>query len=538
MKDAHTREQHGRIAENQSEPGEVPFDPEFRENSAAIDWKLLSSSIVFALCIAPTLVSYVPYFFKWDDSEYLWRSINVSRAFWSGHRHELINAFVSIRPPIMTLLGLPWGPLWSWDAAGKCFITLTTIMAALVACCLFLLLRIGLKPLYLAIASACVFAALGPYPSGAHAHLSATGFLVDSLFAWNAFAAMLLIPYEAATRSSSTRADLVRGVLWGLIFSLGAMTKVSFLYFILLILPILFVVRMRHSGRRSALTTLTTLGLCLSPVGIYWLRYGLPALKNGWAASFGHDAPFYHIPFSQFVSEIVRESPGMLLPVIFVIAGIVYLVVNRGEIAWGTKILPVLITVGFCTISLASSNRQLRYSFVGIIALPFLMAILLSGRARGAARRPAMFAAILAFCYIVAAGVPLLHRPARESIARSEAALAEAARVNAKRVLVATDSSTLNGNLMLVAIVLSPSRPEIETATLGWHAVAGLPIEDDFRVIRDSDLVIFQNKEALDVPFMNQRISEYEQYIRENFGDVPIKIADDFRIYRVCHNSH
>src|ERR1700722_7419026 len=112
--------------------------------------KLLFSTLVFAGCIVPTLVSYAPYSFRWDDSDYLWRSIAVSRAFWSGNRHELVKAMLSIRPPVMTLLGLPWGPLASWDAAGKGFITLTAVTGFFVACCLFFLLRIGLRPLYLA----------------------------------------------------------------------------------------------------------------------------------------------------------------------------------------------------------------------------------------------------------------------------------------------------------------------------------------------------------------------------------------------------
>src|ERR1700674_3209990 len=193
-----------------------------------LNGKLILSAAIFVLCIAPTIVSYAPYSFRWDDSDYLWRSVAVSKAFWSGNAHERRTAMVSVRPPVMTLLGLPWGPLASWDAAGKCFITLTAFTAFFASCCLFFLLRVGLQPLDLAIASVCLSAALGPYPTGADAHFSATAFMADSLFAWNAFAAILLIPYEATTPTSSTTDALVRGILWGTIFSVGAITKVSF----------------------------------------------------------------------------------------------------------------------------------------------------------------------------------------------------------------------------------------------------------------------------------------------------------------------
>jgi hypothetical protein len=443
---------------------------------------------------------------------------------------------VGIRPPVMTLLGLPWGPLASWDAAGKCFLTLTAFTAFFAACCLFLLLRIGLKPLYLVIASACVFAALGPYPTDADAHFWATAFMADSLFAWTAFAAALLIPYEATTPTSSTTGALVRGIFWATILLAGAMTKVSFFYFILLIVPALFAIRMRHSGLRSAFLALSSLAICSVPAAIYWLRYGLPALKNGLAASFGHDAPFYYIPLWQFLSDTVRQSPGMLLPGMLAIAAIMYLIVKRRYVAWRTILLSLLIMVGYCAICLASSNRQIRFLFPGIIAFPFLIGILISAKTYVVSRGHAVVAAIFVFCCLVAAGVPMLHRANRQSIAKSELVLAQAIESNAKHVLLATDSSTLNDCLMKVAIAVSPSRLPVESHTLSRHAAAGLPIEVDFQDIRESDLVVFQNNEALDSPRTNQRISEYEQYTRQHFGDVPSKVVDGIRIYGMSHN--
>ena len=122
-------------------------------------WLLVAA--LFAFCVAPTFISYQPYLFAWDDADYLARAIAVSRAFWSGNIHGL-GAMVSIRPPAMTWLGLPWGPLTSWEAAGKCFITLGAVISLLVALCLYLLQRIGVRPFFLVAASVCVLASLGP----------------------------------------------------------------------------------------------------------------------------------------------------------------------------------------------------------------------------------------------------------------------------------------------------------------------------------------------------------------------------------------
>jgi len=118
--------------------------------------KWLGIAAIFAFCVAPTFISYRPYVFHhWDDADYLEQSIAVSQAFWSGGVHgaahlRAIHAAVgSIRPPVMALLGLPWGRLTSWDAAGKCSLTLAAFISLLAALCLYLMLRIGVKTLFL-----------------------------------------------------------------------------------------------------------------------------------------------------------------------------------------------------------------------------------------------------------------------------------------------------------------------------------------------------------------------------------------------------
>jgi hypothetical protein len=433
----------------------------------------------------------------------------------------------------MTFLGLPWGPLASWDAAGKCFITLTAFTALSVVVTFFLLLRIGLKPLYLVIAGICVFAALGPYPVGSPLHSEATAFMVDSLFAWTAFAAILLIPYEASnlTTSSMTGA-LTRGALWAGIFSLGALTKLSFLYFIVLTIPVLLVVRARHNGQRNAFLTLISFSLCSLPVIIYWLRYGRIILDYGREASFGHTADFYFIPFSQFVSETLRQSPGLSMSLILTVVVVGYLVAKRRDLLWGTSLLPILILIGYCTICLASRNREIRFLLPGIIAFPFLIGILIPTRGQRYSRSATLMTAALLLCALVLTAIPMRHRPNKDCLSESEAVLTYAIQRNAKHVLLATDSSSLNDALMRIAIEVSPSRPPVETATLSWSDGFGRSIKDDFRDIRESDLVVFQNNEALDSPNTNRRIPEYEHYTRQCFGDAPIKV-DGLRIYGV-----
>jgi hypothetical protein len=409
--------------------------------------KWLVVAALFAVCVAPTFISYQPYLFTWDDGEYLIRSTRVSLAFWSGNAQGLVAAMVSGRPPAMTLLGLPWGRPVSWDVAGNCFVTLAAVISLLAALCLYLLLRIGVKPFLLVAASVCVFASIGPFPRGGTVHADASAFMADSLFAWTTLAAVVLIPYEARTRCSSIRGAILRGILWGSILSLGVMTKFSFLYFVVLIVPVLFFIKVHHDGPRFALTSLIAFACCSAPSALYLLRWGGSAFDTAKAASFGA-GPEYYVPPLQFLGNSIRESPGLVLSFVLTAAALVYLVIKKRLIQSLPDFLALLTVIGFCMIVLSVNNRQIRYLFPVIVALPFLTGILMSGKGQSVSRRSAALAAGLVFCGLLAAGVPTRHRAKIECLHRAGVVLGLAHRCNVKSVLLATDSPTLNVYLL------------------------------------------------------------------------------------------
>ena len=506
--------------------------------------KRLVVAALFAACVAPTFISYQPYQFAWDDAAYLLQSIRVSRAFWTGNLRGL-GAMYGIRPPAMALLGLPWILPASWDAAGTCFVTLAAVISLLAALCLYLLLRIGVKPLFLVAAGLCVLASIGPYPASppfyamsfaqeqAAAHYAATAFLADSLFAWTCAAALLLIPYEARTHCPSIRSALLRGILWGSILSLGAMTKISFFYFIVLVLPTLFLIRLRNAGMRGALASLASFACCSAPSALYLVLFGRLAFENARASSFGGVAGFYYVPFLQFLGNVIRESPGLVLSFVLTLSALVYLAIKRPTLLRRTDLLALLIVLGFGTMVLAATNRQIRFVFPAIVALPFLTAILMSDQGDPAQARSAMLAACLAFCGLLAAGVPTLHRASRLSVSRSDAVLAHAFGCNAKRILLLTDSPTLNNILMELALEVSGKGALIKAGlvkTLASPERSGVPIEEDFRAMADADELVLQDRDKLSPPFTNRRVSEYERYVRQG-GYISARVWDDVSVY-------
>jgi hypothetical protein len=492
--------------------------------------KWLAVATLFAFCVGPTFISYRPYEFMWDDADYLERAVAVSRAFWSWNLHGIGSAMVSIHPPAMTLLGLPWGPMRSWDGASNCFLSLAAATSALAALCLYLLLRIGAKPIFLATASVCVVAAIGPYPAGARMHEIATGFMADSLLAWTTVAAILLIPYEARVPCVSIRGAILRGVLWGSIFSLGVLTKLNFLYFIALITPSLFVLRLRRGGLRTALAPLIACACWSAPAAFYLLRWGRPAFEDAKGASFGKLAGFYYIPLSQFLGNTIRESPGLLISVALVVTALAYLLIKRRKILWGPDFLALLIVVIFGLVVLASHARLVRYTFPVIIAVPFLTAILMSTKGQPIRGRFAALLAGLVFCGLLAASVPTRHRASRGSFSRYDAVMAEASRCNAQHMLLATDSPTLNMNLIDLATEFGVMGNSVKVGSLAYNAIIGVPIDEDFHEIDDACEVVIQEKDHRTPFFTNQRASAYERYVRDHGYD-PVKVGDDLTVY-------
>jgi len=343
---------------------------------------------------------------------------------------------------------------------------------------------------------------------------------------------VLLIPFEARTHTNTRRGSIVRGLLWGFILSLGTMAKLSFLYFVVLIVPTLFFMKVRRDAVRSALTALIALIGCSSPLSLYLLRWGRHSFFLAKASAFGGIAGFYYSPLLQFLGGTVRESPGMGISFLLTVLALLYVLIKGNLRELWPEILALLIMVGFGITVLVSPNREIRFSFPLIITLPFLAAIFLSGKGQSVPTRTATVCAALVFCGLFVAGVPTRHRPDWRSFGRCNAVLDTVGRLHAGTILLATDSPTLNAQLMSVA-GLYASRPA-NIYSLAYQVMGGATLEEDLRQMSLADVVVFQDRPALSPPFTNQRVSEYEQYARQ-VGLGPIRVGEDISVYVMRH---
>ncbi len=356
--------------------------------------------------------------------------------------------------------------------------------------------------------------------------------MADGPFAWTALLSVLLLAYESRLHSTTTKSAVLRGILWGLISTLGTMTKLSFLYFVATVVPPLFYTMVQRSGPRAAIAALSACVCISSPCALYLALWGSYSWSLARTSSFGGVASFYYAPMFKFFFDVVRESPGIGVLVLMVLLAAGYLLAKRSS-SWA-DVLPVLIVLGYGIIVIASPNREFRFLFPVVVAVPFQLAILLSGDSTPVPKRWAMAAGSLGLLILIGGALPTRNRPQWRSFARCNAVLVAADRWKAGRIVLATDSPTLNGQLMMVAGLYS-SRPT-NIYSLAYTAMGKTPLEEDFRILRSADLIVFQNRAALSPPFTNQRVSEYEQYVKQ-VGIGPIEIADDISVYLVSRNG-
>jgi len=313
-----------------------------------------------------------------------------------------------------------------------------------------------------------------------------------------------------------------------LVFSLGALTKMSFLYFVIIIGPVLLFIRVRDSGLRTAFVWLLAFVAAAGPTTFFFLHYGRASLANAKASSFGGLAALYQVAPWQFLRVAFQASPGLALWLTLIGLAAIYLAAKNRPHPTEASFLALLLTLGFLAIVLASPNKQVRYMFPVIVAVPFLFSVVISTKKDSVSTRSAVLAACIVLPCLLGASVLTRYRTSRYSFNKAEAVLAEAGRLHASSLILATDSQTLNVYLLNVASEFSAAHPFI--GTLAYNPVMGVPIQDDFRIIGNSDLVVFQDGGHISPRFTNQRVSEYQNYIRQ-LNLLPIRVGDDMTVF-------
>lgn len=399
----------------------------------------------FFFLISRSVVGFANYLMTWDDLYLFHRAICVHNAVYGLNLRAMVSCYENLsKSPILTVVTLPWGTAASGEAAiplGLVGLAILTWIVALLA--YRTAASSGASPWVMAAAALSVW--FNPF-------LTSNGgvFLSDILLAWTVLLTLLLIPLELADSPKGWAADAMRGALWGFAFDVGALTKVTFGYFLIPVLAAVIFIRLRRCGMRSLLLTVSAALICLSPSILVWSFFGRSFLQHAVEASFGGLTPFYAakaLGWKGYLRQYAAVCAYGLAPLILLA---VYFIrrVSRCDRIW-LRILPIGLILGYLGLCALSSNQDFRFAMPVMIALPLMCAAVPSGLP-GRRAQPGILLYLSLLLAGVLVSIPMMGR-ADLTYVRYAGALLD--RISQPRavILLATDDPHLNVETFLLA---------------------------------------------------------------------------------------
>ncbi len=436
--------------------------------------------------VAPLAVSRVRISPAWDDAFFLDRAVCLNRSIYelspTGVDRCLATMFKS---PTMALLLLPAGPLnhhvSELDIAPYVLACVTFGLAAWLA---WLTFRCAI-PLSALAAAAAAIRLCGPL-AGAGAP-----FLVDGSFAIMVGIAMFLPILEHAVPAAGRYETFRRGLLWGGIAGIAALSKTTFGLFGLLIAPCLLWTSFRRTGARATLWKFMAAMFACTPSTVMFLRYGSMYLGNGWRSSFGNLAPFYNNGLSVrgTLSETVA-SAGLAYWTICV--ALLFMAIARrrrdaGRLGLGLTIAAIAFV--YLLAASCSPNNQPRFFW----PVWFIVPIALAGAAAPSRDPPlpASLSGVVVCLTAIVWSLPMLSHFDFKQVREAAALLRFLRTDHAVRLEVASDSPLFNINTLALAQQVDwDALWSVNVRTVVYDLADGKGPEYSEQQLRDSTFVV------------------------------------------------
>jgi hypothetical protein len=468
-------------------------------------WPGLALCLFLAL-VGRSVISYAPYSIAWDELYFLHRAVCVDRAVYALSLTRIGECYGSLsKSPIMTFLTLPWGPLGAGEAGvGLALVTLGILTWLVILIVYTAAASLKASRIVLLLAGACIY--LNPFLRG-----YAGGFLADALVAWAVAGSLLLVPLEAygeGTRNGWQ--DALRGLMWAFLFGIGALSKVSFGFFLIVVAPLAIIYRWRRCGRRSALVTTGAALAGSLPAILVWLAFGRNFVGHAVQASFGGLAKFYAAAGSSertYLREYFRASGYAVIPLAALLLYFLWsLHAQRRQLF--ARVVPVLMLAAFLILCGLSPNQDYRFSMPVMIALPILLAVA-PHRAKGltAPGRTTLALAVLAGSLL---SFPMVARPDMSFVRYASDILERYGSPNTT-ILLATDHPYLNIETFLLAQQIGGERLRtVRLGTLVYDYVNNRPLAWSLDRTSKADIVLFHRPPLYpDPPWANQFASQF-----------------------------
>ena len=470
-------------------------------------------SLLLVLAVVPMAVAHGTRMPTWDELFFLHRAACVNNAVFELSGSQLAFCLSQMfKSPSMSLLLLPAGPLkgsFGQLAVAPFMLALTTF--GLVIWLGWLLHRLQI-PFFATIALAAAIRLSQPSEA-----FNGGWFLVDGAYAILVAIALLLPFIERELPTSPTRSAMARGLLWGGISASGLLSKLTFAFFLVGIVPLTLLLSFRYSGLRATIVKLGVAGtICILPL-VMFMEYGSLYLRIAWLSSYGGWAEFYNdnMSLGEFFRRLAVEAgidyKYWLLNVGIVGVGLFGRRRDTGRLllacAVGSLVLVYLAMV------LASANRELRFLWPVWIALPLIAACLGAPRGGGTDRflpAPAIVVAIIL-------SLPMLWLFDFQMVAKAKALMQMLPRDRPVILQIASDESALNIETFVLAKQVDRQElASIYPTTVVYDLANGRTLDHSLRALREADFVILRSPVAVPPApeFSNRFAAEFLKTVR------------------------
>jgi len=455
----------------------------------ATRWVLL---FAFLGLVSPTVINYTPYPLPWDESYYLGRIICTNHAVYDFSLSRLSECLATThKGPIMGLVNLPWGKVGGTELGiGLAFVGLALFIWILVLVTYLTCLRAGIPPgpLLLAAATICFTPFL---------RTSSGAMMTDTLLGWGVALGLMLIPLEYSRPSHGVWPSILRGLLWSVVVNVGMLSKVTFLFFFVVIGMALLIIRTDYSGEKPVRYAFAGCILGSLPTIIIWRFYGLNFMRFAIFAAWSGTASLWSVPgmtagayLERYFSQLgLALIPLSILLVLF-IRGI--WIDKQMRLA---RLLPICIILVYLGIAARSQNRDPRFGIPIMIAMPLCLAWTgIRKESRLTVGAAPVLAALLMGTVI---SLPMIGRPETAPIRRAGDLLRtlyqeDPIQGRPIKVVIATDGPAFNIDTFLLARRLGgDSLQPVGLDTLVYDAINKRSLEEGLRRIDSADYVLF-----------------------------------------------
>ena len=398
-----------------------------------------------ALLLAPLAVNTVVSLPAWDELFFLHNGVCVARSVWSLDLGA-VDACLSVmaKSPIMAFLLLPAGDMQG--AAARLNIapvTLALLCFSQILVLAWLILRLRIPSV------AALIAAIGAILCSP---LRSNGapYLVDGVLALVVVNVTLLMMVEWLDFDKRRRESVLDGLLWGGLLSLGVLSKLTFGFFIVLIVPAACLFSLVRSGFRLTLIKAAVTTVTCFPAGLILWKYWPLYYAHAAGASFGTLASFYDDHIARW--PFIRQTIPTVMPVWFA-AVLLAIWAGFGFKAQRARVLIALYAIAvvlvYFFVASGSPNKDPRFFWPIWLAPPFCFAAAVSPW-----RQPSeliRMATTLPVIAVMLLAIPAFGRFDLSGVDEGIAVLTTLPRNNRAFVQLATDEPYFNIEMLLLA---------------------------------------------------------------------------------------